>query len=374
MAGQNPYDMRLVTEQVHRAGNDPKRFPNADPIQVSVYLPTVFPLMAGIAWLPWEPARLVWCCLSALAIAASLPFFFIRMDLSASGKWLVAALIFSFFPASLGLSHGNPSVIACSMTMLAAYLVLNGRNGIAALALGVAHCMKPQISIAAVALFALWGCWRPLLLSFVLPALAGIVSILRAASLSEYGHWLATLQQALAASSAPGGVNDPSLANYWAYSIANVQALLSVWMRNPHLVNVGTWLIAGALVLVYLLFRSDLEGDKRLRDMAFFSAVTLTIVYHRFYDEQLLLMAIPFLLTSGEKRKPIVIVLWLCILILWLPLHLLSRHFSSEVAPTALLGVLLLRPQPIILLGICLLLIPWQVKLNKPEAALRATR
>jgi hypothetical protein len=352
--------MQLVTAQVHRAGDDPARFANADTIEPSVYLPTALPLVAGVAWLRWEPARLVWSCLLAAAVFLSLPLLFMETDLSASGKWLVAAGALSFSPTILGLSHGNPGILACSLTMLSLYLVIKGHGGWAALALGLADCLKPQLSIAAVVLFALWGYWRPLLLSFAFPAIAAMVSVLRAPSLNEYGHWLMSLREILAGTVVPGGINDPTPANPYAYSIVNAQTVISVWAHNPVVINVLTWFLTSALVLCYLVLRRGLDSHRRLRDMAFFSAVTLTAVYHRFYDEQVLLMAVPFLVTASSKRRAWILILWVCMLILWFPLNGLFRILPATLTPASPLGFLLLRCQPLIILTMCLLLIPWR--------------
>lgn len=359
---QNPYDMQVVTQEAHGGGDDPARFSNADTIQPSVYLPTALPLVASIAWLSWAPARLLWACLSTVAFALSLSLLFANLHVEATRKWLLAAGVFAFSATPLGLSHGNPSVVACSLTMLAVYLRLNFRLDIpAALVLGLAHCIKPQISIAAVALFALWAYWRPLLLSFAVPALAALLSVVRAPSILTYGHWLKTLQLALVTASLPGGINDASPANHYAFSIANVQALIAVWVSSPALVNIITWLIVGTLVICYLVLTRDQAENKRLRDMAFFSTVSLTVVYHRFYDEQILLMAVPFLVTASRSRKGArTVVLWLCMLALLLPLHALANMLPPSLTPNTLVGLLLLRAQPLIVLTMCLLLIPWK--------------
>jgi hypothetical protein len=142
----------------------------------------------------------------------------------------------------------------------------------------------------------------------------------------------------------------------------NAQTLSAIWVRDPVLVNVFVWLTAAVLILCYLTFRREIEGDGRFQDMAFFSAVTLIVVYHRFYDEQLLLMVIPFLLTFNGKRKAGIVALWLLLLALLLPLHVIAYRLSSLVNLTTPLGLLLLRPLPLIVLAMCLLLIPWNAK------------
>lgn len=359
--GLNPYDMDLVAALVHRAGYDSASYPNYLPVQPSVYLPTSFPLLALLTWLPWEPARLLWALLAAGLFAWSILLLVSRTaGTDRNTKWLVLAFVFCFTPVALGLSHGNPSVLACSLTMLAVYGAMNNRSGWAALALGVVHCIKPQISIAVLVLFVLWGYWRPLLLSFVCPAVVSIISVLRAPSIAEFSHWVVSLQQAIAAASTPGSINDPSPANDWgAYSMVNAQTLFAIWVHSPIVMNLLVWAMALGLAGCYLTFRSRLQGDKRARDMAFFSALTLLIVYHRFYDEQLLLMVVPFLLTINGTRRAGSVALWAAMLLLSFPIHVGSDHFRKSLHSDTFIGLLVLRPLPLIVLGICVLLIPW---------------
>ncbi len=75
-------------------------------------------------------------------------------------------------------------------------LQLKGRwLGSPGVLLGLAHCVKPQISIFAVVLLAIWACWKPLLISFAVPVASAAVSIMRAPSLDQYRQWLASLQR-----------------------------------------------------------------------------------------------------------------------------------------------------------------------------------
>lgn len=366
--GANPYDMDRVAALVHKAGYDAENAPNYLPVQPSVYLPTTFPLLAPLTWMRWNPARLIWACLGTVLFACSLLLFIPRGRIADSGTpWLVLALAFCFTPASLGLSHGNPSVAACGLTMLSVYLVMQGRDLAGAFALGVVHCLKPQISITAVVLFALWGYWRVLFLSFALPVVVSVICILRAPSLAEFGHWVMSLQQAIAAASTPGSVNDPSPANQWgAYSMVNLQTVFSIWVHNSTVVNVLTWLTTWGLIGCYLAFRSRLDEDVRARDMAFFSAVGLLVVYHRFYDEQLLLMAIPFLL-AGNWKKASAISLWACLIALALPLHIGSDFLRHHLRPDTFAGLFLLRPLPLIVTAMCGFLIPWTARASREQ-------
>lgn len=359
---QNPYDMEVVTAQVRGAGDAPPKFSKAPP-PPSVYLPTTLPVVATVAWLPWEPARLVWLLISASVAIWSFVMLLGLTNLTVSGKWLLAAAACFFHPVPWGLAHGNLSVLSCSLTILAVCLVMGRREGLAALTLGLAHCVKPQISIAAVALFALWGYWRPLLLSFVLPIAAMIVSVLRAPSIGDYMQWLASLQLALKTISSTGFMNDPSPANMLSYQFLNTAAITAIWIHSPSLANAAVFLIAGVLIVCYLILRRNATEDRPQRDMAFFSAVTLTLVYHRLYDGGLLVMMLPFLVAMAMRGKGRVsnAVLWLCMAVFLSPVAILAGHLLHyEGSPATPAGFLVLRYQPTVVLLICLLLVPWR--------------
>lgn len=367
--GSNPYDMGQIATIVHQAGYDKESAPNYLPLEPSVYLPTLFPLITPFTWMSWEPARLLWACLSAGLFAWSLLLLLSKLPDDQSGtKWLVLAGAFCFSPAALGLSHGNPSVIACSLTMLSVYWAMEGRAGLAAVAVGVVHCIKPQISIAALVLFALWGYWWTLAVSFAVPAVVSVVCFLRAPSIAVFEQWLASLHQAIAIAAAPGNVNDPTPANErFVYSMVNLQTVVTIWIHNLKIVDMLVWAGAIAFAGFYLVLRRRLQEDTRARDMAFFSAWILLIVYHRFYDEQILLMVVPFLLQASGKRNGASVPLWLCLAALAFPLHVASDKVRELMQPHTPIELLPLRVLPLIVTAMCLMLIPWTAAARREQ-------
>jgi hypothetical protein len=255
LAGENPYDMRLVNARVHAAGDDPASLPNTDP-PPSVYLPTAFPLIAPVALLPYKPARLTWSLVSVAAFLFCCWLLIGRCNIhDSAARWLLASFILFFSPASSGLSTGNPSVLSCSLTIAAILLALGDRALLAILALGIAHCIKPQVSIAAAAVLMLWGYWRVILFSVIVPFATTLLSFLPSANLAQYKDWLLTLHKVLADISQHGGVNDPSPANYFSYHLVNMAALTSIWVQRPAVITTLSWLTTLALIAVYLFYR-----------------------------------------------------------------------------------------------------------------------
>lgn len=371
---ENPYDMELVDREVHAAGDDPATLPNTDP-PPSVYLPTALPLVASVAWLPWKTARLTWSLLSIAVFGFSALLILRNSHITEGQKWLVGAGLLLFSPTSSGLSTGNPSVISCGLTLGALFLALRRPASAAAFIpgllpaflLGLAHSLKPQISVAALAPLLIWGLWRTMALSLSVPALAALLSFLRAESLGRYRLWIDTLGFGLKSASVPGGINDPSPANYFSYHLVNTAAIASVWLHDSRTVSVLVCIITAALITAYLLLRHrSCVRTRRLRDIAFFCIVSLLPVYHRYYDAQLLLGAVGFLLTVESRHKNEERAIWIGLLLLLFPLQAVFAEAHYQLNPASPVGFLLLRHQPAIVLILAALLIPWRRNCESP--------
>jgi len=342
LAGENPYDMPLVNRALRAAGDD-----NVAP-PPSVYLPTAFPLIASVAWLSWTKARLVWSLLSVAVFAGSVILIF--RSCNVPSRWLLAAGVLLFSPASSGLSTGNPSVLSCGLTLAAIFLALEKRSLAAAICLGLAHSLKPQISLAGLAVILVWRYWRILLLSLIIPLLAAAASFARSASIAQYKLWLISLKNGIADISLPGSLNDASPANFFSYHLINAAAILSIWIRNPAVISVMTWLLVALLAAIYFRFRTR----NAMQDIAFFCTLLLIPVYHRYYDAQLLLGILPFLLGNSKRKAAI----WVCLLVLLFPLQAIFATAFPALHPSSLAGFILLRHQPVIILLLCTLLMP----------------
>lgn len=356
MRGENPYDMRLVDAQVHTAGDDPARFPNTDP-PPSVYLPTTFPVVAPFAGLPWRAARLAWCLLSVAVFLFSVALLMSSCGAAGSAKWLLMAGALLFSPASSGLSTGNPSVISCGLTLCAIFLAFRGRTIPSIVLLGLAHSVKPQVSIAAAAVLLVWGYWRTVLGSLLIPAAAAVISFVPAGGLNRYGIWLHSLTDGIRAISLPGGVNDPSPANYFSYHLVNAAAVLSIWMHDPRAVSALVWVGTIALIALYCWRR---EKQITWRDAAFFCVVFLIPVYHRYYDCQLLLGVVPWLCSREARGNWTSVAIWGGLSVLLFPLQAMLAEAMHGLNPASVVGFILLRHQPMIVLLLAILLTPWR--------------
>lgn len=345
----NPYDMLDVGAALRDAGYFSAG--GTHKLMPSIYPISSFPVVALLAWLPWSKARLLWSLVSMGFFSGSLLLVFRNTHISPRAQWLLAAAILMFSPVNSGVSSGNPSVICCSLVLLAIYCVLNSRQTAGALMLGFAHCIKPQISIFAVALFFVWHAWRPLITSLIPPLAATLAGILRASSINEFWHWMATLKATAATELLSGGGADPRVSNPFSYALINAQAIFGTFTNNVGKIDIIAWGLVTGLVASYLVVRSRRSHVSRCLDMAFFSTITLIVVYHRYYDAQLLLAAVPYVVSIRKDLRAIAFACSACLSIIAFPLQALFAEYLSVPNPRdSALSFLLLRHQPLLVL------------------------
>ena len=122
LAHENPYLEANVEQQYASGKGDPAHKPNAD-LTASVYLPSIFPLVAPVAWLDWKAAERAWLLLSLIAFSISLVCV-ARSELIRNLNVAVAIVsVFLLCSAThTGIAKGQPSrhgdaqVSACPLT------------------------------------------------------------------------------------------------------------------------------------------------------------------------------------------------------------------------------------------------------------------
>ncbi|MBV9268247.1 MAG: DUF2029 domain-containing protein, partial [Acidobacteriaceae bacterium] len=293
--------------------------------------------------------------------AASFAVLLRTLHLPRDVSWLLAAICLLFSPVSSGLSTGNPGVFSCALVLMAVLLVRQ-RPITSALALGIAHCLKPQISICAVALFVLAGYWRPLLLSFVLPVISALISLAHAHSFDQYRLWIRSLEQGVAATVRAGGLNDPRPSNFFSYNLINAQAIFGTFISNLRLDDILTWAVAGALLALYLGWLRRRRESSYWKDAAFLSALTLTVVYHRYYDSQLLLLAVPLVAFTWREESHWTTAAVFCFAVLEFPLQAIAAQTFHNQNADSLIGFMLYRHQPLLVLFLAGLFAFWPVR------------
>ncbi len=265
-----------------------------------VNLPTTFLFIAPFTMLPPGAASVLWMILTAasLTLAALLTW-----NLGACYAPIVCGALISLLIANSAvlLGNGNPAGIVVGLCVIAVWCFLKERfvvSGILCFAVSLA--IKPHDAGLVWLYFLLAGgvhrkrALQTLAVTAVL-CLAAVLWVSRAAP-----HWMPELRANLAETSAQGGNNDPGPAgptsrNRSMEAIIDLQAALSVFRDDPGIYDAASYLVCGALLLVWLLatLRSDRSPAMTWFALAAVVPLTMLVTYHRAYDARLLLLTIP---------------------------------------------------------------------------------
>jgi hypothetical protein len=131
------------------------------------------------------------------------------------------------------------------------------------------------------------------LLAAIALSLPGVLWVWRVAP-----HWMQEWHSNILAFSAHGGLSDPSLASKGGHALGmmvNLQTVISVFWDDPRIYNPASYLICGALLLVWafatLRFRSS--PARAWLALAAVAALSMLPIYHRQQDTKLLLLTVP---------------------------------------------------------------------------------
>lgn len=368
MHGENPYNPEALKKELHEAGATPRLEYQQD-LNPSVYLVTAMPLVAAVAWVRWPAANIMWCLLSLGVFAASLIVILRHAKLSKTSKWIFGSIALAFSPTYVGLLRGNPSVLSISLVTLALCVSIDRRTRIAGALLGLALCLKPQVAIGAICVLALLRYWSTLFLAGAIFSTTAAIGVLGASSFGNNWEWWRSEQQNVAAAYGPSGDTNPLSVS--AFQFLNAQPIFAYAIRNPLWSELAVWIFAAILTAFYLWFRERAGVLSPWRDIAFSCVLTIMVIYHRYYDGQLLLLFIPLLveLWTAQNRR-MAIFLGICLISLAFPDQTV---FAKLMGPqtTSLLRFILMRHQPMAVLGMGVALIPaWkQVARTWPPAA-----
>jgi hypothetical protein len=368
MHGENPYDSEALKKELREAGAT-RRLEHQQDLNPSVYLVTAMPLVATVAWLRWPAANIVWCLLSLAFFAASLIVILRYAKLSTANKWIFGSVALAFSPTYVGLLRGNASVLSISLLTLALCLSVDRRTRMAGAFLGVALCLKPQVALGAICMLALWRYWSTLFLAAAIFSTIAVIGVLGASSFGKHWEWWRSEQQNVAA--AYGSSSDTNPLSVSAFQFLNAQPILAYPIRDPLWSGLAVWIFAAILTAFYLWFRRRAGVPSLSRDIAFSCILTIVVMYHRYYDGQLLLLFIPLLpeLWRAQNRR-MAIFLGICLISSAFPDQTV---FAKLMGPqvTNLLRFILMRHQPmgVLAMGIALVLSWKQIARTSQPAA-----
>jgi hypothetical protein len=289
-------------------------------------------------------------------------------DLAGSYAPNVSLFLICFLLANCELifSGCNPAGIVVGLCVVAAWCFLQGRFVAAGiLCLAVSLAMKPHDAGLVWLYFLLAGgvyrkrALQTLLVTVVLGGLA----LLWVAPIAP--HWIGELHSNLSAISAPGGINEPGPASFSgrkASMVIDLQAAISVIRDDPRIYNLTSYIICGALLLVWSIrtLRSRFSQRRAWLALAAIVPLSMLVTYHRPWDAKLLMLTVPacaMLWAEGGRIR------WVAFLVTTagivstadIPLAILcmlSRNLDAEIGGVfgQILRVLLMQPVPLVLL------------------------
>lgn len=379
MQHHDPYRMDEV-EAVFKA--EGRETPNITPkqrtlITLFVNTPATLLFVAPFALLPLPLAQVLWLMLvsGSLILAA-----FLVWDLAIGRAPFVSACLVGFLilNCQVVFAAGNTAAIVVGLCIIGAWCFLKNQYvviGIVCMALSLV--IKPHDSGIVWLYFVLAGSVyrKRALQTAALAALFAAVSILWMSIVVP--NWWRDWQANLAIISARGGMNDPRpaiVAGVSAGNVISLQAVFSVFSQNGRFFNLGSYLVCGALLLVWLAvtLRSSFSTERAWLALAACVPFTLLITYHRVYDAKLLLLTVPACALLWARRdmigKNALILTSLAIILnADVPLAVLNNvtdHLHLDIATLSgrLLTVFLARPNQEILFvsGVFYLWVYWQ--------------
>jgi hypothetical protein len=361
----DPYNKSEVLRIYNAEGGVP--LVNASARQLAtrhVYLPTAFVFTVPIALLPWGPAHLLWLTLTAggLVVAS-----FLMWDLGADYAPILSGALTGFLLANsvILVVLGNPSGIAISLCVIAAWCIVRSRYvpaGIICLAFSLA--VKPQDAVF------IWFCFllaggvyrkRALqtLLATVVLSVPVVLWVWRVAP-----NWIQELHSNMLELFLPGSFDYPGPAALGTRGLINLQLAISIFQDDPRIYNLITHFLCSLLLLslAYATLRSRPNPTRVCVALATFTPLSLLPVYHHLYDAKILLLTIPACAILWNKRG---LIGWLAVLVNGLGIVVTADlpaailfgsngrpDFASAGLSGKILTVILMWPVPLILLVI----------------------
>jgi len=264
-----------------------------------VYLPPALPLLSPLALLPWSAAKAMWlACLLALSLWSMM----LLARNADAWKLPVATLLLAFAPLHTGLGKGQPSVLVCGLLCLSMF---TSNPYAAGLMLGVAACMKPQLVVGFLLLALFQREYRKLIVACTF----GLATIAVALLLIAPGWFPALTVNTREIVGGASGLNDLNPTSW--YQLINLHILVpQALYRTP------VEIIAYAIIILVTAFAIARVADYKMA-AALIASATVLVGYHRFYDAQILWLAIPAILLLTQKRLSRC--LWACYAVFLIP-------------------------------------------------------
>lgn len=329
------------------------------------YPPTAFIVTLPFAFLGFGIGHILWIAISAgTLILGAILMWDVGSEFAPvlSGFLLGFLLMNSFWLFMMG----NSSAIVVGLCVIAVWCFLRNRLvsvGVVCLALSLA--LKPNDSGLVWLFFLLaGGVYRKRALhTLAVLLILGVGPILWVTHQSP--HWPHQMRANMSSFSGIGGITDPTAtgkAGRYMDSVVELQSAVSILWPEPQAYNSITYLICGALLLIWAMASFRLKSSPRPAWLILAATAPLTMMptYHMQHDAKLLMLAVPACALVWAERGAIG---WAALLItsaglvtngdIFTAVRIsLTRRFlvPQPSLPSELLTIILTRPGPLALL------------------------
>ena len=382
----NPYDVSQLDRVFLSESRESSSQALMDHVGVTLYVnvPTTFIIITPFAMLPWGPALVLWMTLTVGAfILAALLMGKLGAKCSPQLSLLLTCILLA--NCECFFASGNTAGIVVCLCVVAVWCLIEERfvpAGILCLVISLA--IKPHDAGLVWLYFLLaGGVYRKRALqTLFIVAVLGLSAVLWVSLVAP--HWVQDWQANLAVISAHGGLNDPSLNSVNGRTggmVIDLQSALSVFRDDPRIYNPVSYIVCGALLLVWSIstLRSRSSQSRAWFALAVIVPLSMLVTYHRPWDAKLLILTVPacaMLWAEGGAIARIALLLNGAAIVMTgdLPLTLLTiftrnMQFSAEGVPGEILTVVLMRPVPLVLLAMGIFYL-WIYVRRAPEKGL----
>jgi hypothetical protein len=365
----NPYNQSELNGVFQSEGRESPSDSLLDHVGVTLYvnIPSTFIIVAPFALLPWGPAHVLWMTLIAgvFILAALLMWDVCASSLAPHVCLILMCILLANCEAFF--AGGNTAGIVVSLCVVAVWCFLQERFVSAGiLCLAVSLAIKPHDAGLVWLYFLLaGGVYRKRALqTLLITVVLGLSAFLWVSHVAP--HWMQDWQTNLAAISAHGGLNDPSLDSPTGrprVMVIDLQSAILIFRDEPRIYNAVSYLVCGALLLVWSVRTLRLRFSQRAAWLALAAVAPLTmlITYHRPWDAKLLLLTIPacaLLWAEGGATAKLALLITTAGIVSTadIPLTIYTiltynLKFSSAGLSGQILKTVLMRPVPLILLA-----------------------
>ncbi len=272
-------------------------------------MPTTFLFMAPLALLPWNAAVTVWMALivASFFVAGYLVW---RLCADTAPRYSAALVFLLFITSGVGLSIGNTAALVVGLCVIAVCSFVSERLVWAGvLCLAVSLAIKPHDAGIVWLYFLLAGgaARRRALQTLAITALIAVPAVLWISHVVP--HWPQELSANLHAITSRGGQDDPGPHSSGAFGVvmtANLQVIFSRIKDDPAFYNPVVYLLCGVPLVLWAVKTLRMRYSPTNAWYALAAAVpfAMLVVYHRFYDCRLLLVAVPACVDLWWTRSP----------------------------------------------------------------------